>query len=56
MPNPIRSYDVRPDGQHFLMVRFDEAGSTLRQREYFGNTVKIVQNWFEELEGLTPTD
>ncbi len=52
----FRSYDVRPDGQRFLMIREDEAeiDRTL-QAAYYGNKVRVVLNWFEELEELVPT-
>jgi serine/threonine-protein kinase len=46
--SPIRSYDLCPDGQRFLMVK-------LEQREPTPVTeMTLVQNWFEELERLVP--
>ena len=50
--NPGRSrwYDVSPDGQRFLMIK-QAAGA-----DGGGNDVILVQNWFEELERLVPTD
>ncbi len=42
-----RSYDVAPDGR-FLMMK--EASSSRSDQ------LIIVQNWFEELELLVPTD
>ena len=52
----FRSYDVTPDGQSFLMIREDEAeiDRTLHAA-YYGNKVRIVLNWFEELKQLVPT-
>jgi len=41
MPN----YDVSPDGERFLMIREEEP-----QRR-----IRIVLNWFDELERLVPT-
>ena len=40
------SYDVSPDGQHFVMIRTDEA-STLTE-------IHVVLNWLQELERLVP--
>ncbi len=42
----IAAYDVAPDGERFLMVK--EESSVL------GN-VRVVLNWFDELERLAPT-
>ena len=41
------NYDVSPDGERFVMVRYSEE-STPR--------INVVLNWFEELERLVPTD
>jgi serine/threonine-protein kinase len=46
-----RNYDVSPDGQRFLMIT--QAGNAERSE---GNEVVLVQNWFEELKRLVPTD
>jgi Tol biopolymer transport system component len=43
-----RTYDVAPDGQHFLMIEGGEEGG--------GNQLHLVLNWFEELKRLVPTD
>jgi len=46
-----RMYDIHPDGERFLMVKpveTTEGGAR--------NDVVLVQNWFEELERLVPTD
>jgi Tol biopolymer transport system component len=40
------SYDVAPDGQHFLMLRGAEEGKTTQ--------LKVVLNWFEELKRSVP--
>ena len=45
--NP-RLYDISPDGQHFVMIRGEgEAEPT---------EFKVVQNWFQELKRLVPTN
>jgi hypothetical protein len=47
---PIRGYDLSPDGLRFLMVK-------LEQRKPTPVTEMIlVQNWFEELKRLVPTE
>ena len=43
-----RTYDISPDGERFLMIK-ESAGSD--SREFI-----LVQNWFEELKRLVPTD
>ena len=42
-----RSYDIAPDGERFLMIKESGNDST----EFI-----LVQNWFEELKRLVPTD
>ena len=54
-PGPIRSYDVHPDGQRFLMVQYDKTIDDLEE-EFFGSRVSVVLNWFEELKRLVPTN
>jgi hypothetical protein len=45
---PIRSYDIPPDGNRFLMKQLsDQPPQPVRQ-------IQIVQNWFEELKRLIP--
>ena len=45
---PTRSYDVYPDGQHFLMVTSDsDPGPPVTRLE-------LVLNWFEELKRRVP--
>ena len=53
--NPVRDYDVSPDGQRFLMIQVEpqEEQNAIRA-DYFGNKVNIVLNWFEELKRLVP--
>jgi len=41
-------YDISPDAQHFLMIKAAE-GSQSPQ-------INVVQNWFEELKRLVPTN
>ena len=43
------NYDVSPDGERFLMIRHVEDASTTPQ-------IIVVQNWFEELKRLVPTE
>ena len=46
------NYDVTPDGQGFVMIRTPEGVA-----ESSGATqVTLVQNWFEELQQLAPTN
>ena len=46
-----RMYDITPDGQRFLMIKPAET-----TEEGLANQVILVQNWFEELKRLVPTD
>jgi len=48
-----RSYDIAPDGERFVMV-FPAAES--QSDESARAEIIIVQNWFEELKRLLPTD
>ncbi len=50
--SPGRTYDVSPDGQRFLMIK--EGGEA--EGTSAAPTVILVQNWFEELRRLVPTD
>ena len=45
-----RTYDISPDGERFLMIK--ESGSD----ETSSTEFILVQNWFEELKRLVPTD
>ena len=54
--SPHRSYDVTPDGQHFLMVSQNWAQKQAMWRDYFGRKVNIVLNWSEELRQLAPRE
>ena len=47
-PELSREYDLSPDGRKFVMIRDEEAST---QPQY-----RIVQNWFEELKRLVPTN
>jgi hypothetical protein len=49
---PGRQYDVSPDGQRFLMTK---PGSGSDQTAAPPSIV-VVQNWFEELMRLVPTN
>lgn len=47
--NPVRTYDISPDGQRFLMIkgRFFEATAAPAG-------LIVVQHWVEELKRLVP--
>ena len=53
---PIRSYDVAPDGRFLHMKVPDEAAMTAITEEFFPTRIRLIQNWFEELKRLVPTD
>ena len=54
---PVRSYDVAPDGQRFLMILNNNAKERRAMwGEYFGKKVKIVLNWSEELSRREPVE
>ena len=44
-----RTYDVSPDGERLLMIKPVENESGTSQ-------IIVVENWFEELERLVPTE
>ena len=44
---PRAVYDVTPDGQKFLMIKLGEQNVT---------ELNVIQNWFEELKRLVPTN
>ena len=46
-PQGGRAYDISPDGERFLMMRDSAAARS---------ELVVVENWFEELERLVPTD
>ena len=48
-----RSYDVSPDGQRFLMIK---AGPVAGAQSGSPARIIIVENWFEELKRLVPTN
>jgi hypothetical protein len=41
------SYDVFPDGQHFVMIEVDREASRITH-------FNVILNWFEELKRLVP--
>ena len=45
------NYDVTPDGQGFVMIRTPDSQETAGITQ-----VTLVQNWFEELKQLAPTN
>ena len=50
--NGLREYDVSPDGQRFLRLRAD---APTTDANILPEAI-LVQNWFEELKRLVPTD
>jgi len=52
VPLAPRSYDLAPDGKHFLIVV--EAGDRAGAPDS-GRQIQIVTNWFEELKAHVPT-
>jgi len=46
---PVRTWDLLPDGQGFLMVKLDE------RKPPPVTEIILVQNWFEELKRLVPS-
>ena len=47
--NRGHTYDVTPDGQKFVMIRESESDTS-------GSEIIVIQNWFEELKRLVPTE
>ena len=47
--SPGRAYDISPDGKRFLVIQ-EPVGETARTE------LILVQNWFQELERLVPTE
>jgi serine/threonine-protein kinase len=45
---PVRSYDITPDGQYFIMARPE------RLPDQSVTKLNVVLNWFEELKKLAP--
>jgi hypothetical protein len=43
------AYDVTVDGERFVMIRNSDSGS-------LDEELIVVENWFEELEQLVPTN
>ena len=52
---PVRSYDVAPDGRFLVIKRGDDV-ETAALEQHFPTRIRIIQNWFEELKRLVPTD
>jgi len=48
--SPTREYDLSPDGRRFLMVKWEQRKPTPVTE------MVLVQNWFEELKRLVPTE
>ena len=48
-----RAYDVHPDGNRFLMTKYDYAGSEADERQ---PALHVITNWFEQLREQVPLD
>jgi Tol biopolymer transport system component len=46
--NTGTGFDVAPDGERFAVIRLNDSG--------LGREIVLVQNWFEEVKQLAPTD
>jgi serine/threonine-protein kinase len=46
---PVRTFDIAPNGKHFLMIRAASADDAPARQ-----SLVIVENWFEELTRLVP--
>ncbi len=46
-----RTYDISPDGKRFLMIKEGGLGDETEPAQ-----LVLVQNWFEELKRLVPTE
>ena len=51
-PFDSRTYDVSPDGRRFVMIKTAETADQVAPAP----RIVIVQNWFEELKRLVPTN
>jgi hypothetical protein len=49
--NTGMTYDVSADGERFLMIK-----NTRLDREAAPRQIVVVQNWFEELKRLAPSN
>jgi serine/threonine protein kinase len=47
------NYDLAPDGQRFVMIKEGAATATVPAP---AAQIVVVQNWFEELKRLVPTN
>ncbi|MCZ6878887.1 MAG: hypothetical protein O7G29_12170 [Acidobacteria bacterium] len=48
-PPGLQYYDISPDGKRFVMLKEGELPEAQGQ-------INVVQNWFEELKRLVPTN
>lgn len=46
---PVRAYDVAPDGR-FLLIKQDPAAWESAFLDYFPSRIRLVPNWFQEIE------
>jgi dipeptidyl aminopeptidase/acylaminoacyl peptidase len=54
--NPVRSYDVAPDGRFLMIKQPDESTLSAAIEELFPTRIQVVQNWLAELQEKTPQD
>jgi serine/threonine-protein kinase len=53
---PLRTYDVAPDGQRFLMIKAAAVDPEETGEEGGSVRIVVVQHWLEELKRLVPTE
>jgi Tol biopolymer transport system component len=54
--NNSPSYDISPDGTHFLMFKNEDESGTTEEVVAERAKLAVVENWFEELKRITPTE
>ncbi len=55
--NPVRFYDVTPDGQRFVIVYQEQPEADEDPyKKHHGQMVNVVLNWAEELKQKVPTE
>jgi len=48
--NPVRSWDVAPDGRFLLSKGMDEDSREAQTREIFPDHIRLIQNWAKDLD------
>jgi len=52
--SPVRGYDVTPDGHILIPKGLDAKEQAAAEAQTFPNHIRVVQNWVDELERLSP--